>query len=121
MVFPFNIRQGNSIVTQIVCQEGIQVIVSMRIVLIVIWGIVWILVVEQVSQRQLHSILLSSAKAAPVITEQWFAETGSCNSVDDNGDSCSLVPNWLDTGSVDELMRTWQQEELAIRQIIIYA
>ena len=29
------------------------------------------------------------------------------------------MPNWLDTLSVYELMRTWQQEELAIRKIII--
>ena len=43
------------------------------------------------------------------------SESGSCNSVDDNGDSCSLVPNWLDTWSDDELMRTWQEEEHAIR------
>lgn len=68
----------------------------------------------------MDGILLNSAKAAPVRTEQWFdsAESGCHNSVDDNCDSFSLVPNWLDTWSVDEL-RTWQQEEHAIRQIII--
>ena len=68
--------------------------------------------------KQLDSILLSSAKVAPVRTEQWFdsTESGSCNPVDDNDDSCSLLPNWLDTWSVDQL-RTWQQEDHAIRQI----
>ena len=47
MIFPFNLGQGNYIVMQTVCREGLPVIVSAGIVLIVIWGIVWILVVDR--------------------------------------------------------------------------
>lgn len=46
-------------------------------------------------------------------------ESESDNSTDDNGASCDseIVPNWLDTWSVDQL-RTWQHQEPAIRQIM---
>lgn len=48
-----------------------------------------------------------------------LAESGSHNSVDDNGSlpDSEIVPNWLSTWSDDQL-RTWQHQEPAIRQFI---
>jgi hypothetical protein len=48
-----------------------------------------------------------------------LAESGSHDSVDDNGSfpDTEIAPKWLNTWSDDQL-RTWQHQEPAIRQFI---
>ncbi|XP_061184384.1 uncharacterized protein LOC133192385 [Saccostrea echinata] len=80
--------------------------------------------------QQTDIILLSwASKIAPVGTDQWFnsAESGSHNSVDDNGDdSCDVVSNWLDTWHVvldasTDLKTFWGLwESLEVKESMLY-